>query len=113
MSLVNFDGDDGEDIAVVLSDSEDEDDTIDLTIPRTIVNGVITYFDSHGRIHRDDGPAIVTPTTKYWYFHGVRHRDEGPAVVGPEHAEYWTHGTRWGPASAPRPLQRPTRTFLR
>ena len=46
------------------------------------------YLDTKGRLHRDDGPAIVWSSgTKQWYQHGERHRDEGPAVI-------WASGTK-------------------
>ena len=41
----------------------------------------------HGKLHREDGPAIVNKNgTKVWYRGGKIHRDNGPAVV-------WLNGT--------------------
>lgn len=47
-----------------------------------INNGVTTYRDNEGRIHNDDGPAVVYNLTdiKHYYQHGVLHRLDGPAI---------------------------------
>jgi len=38
------------------------------------------WFDSDGRRHREDGPAIeFTNGAKYWLIHGKYHREDGPA----------------------------------
>jgi hypothetical protein len=34
----------------------------------------------HGKLHREDGPAIEDATCKTWYTHGVCKRLDGPAV---------------------------------
>ncbi len=56
-----------------------------------------SYIDKHGdvcyvkngRIHRDDGPAIVRDNgNKFWYKNGKQHREDGPA-------EEYTNGDRW------------------
>jgi hypothetical protein len=49
------------------------------------------YLDAEGRLHRDDGPAIVTPGPDYcaiqfyteerYYYHGQLHRTGAPAIV--------------------------------
>jgi hypothetical protein len=39
------------------------------------------------KLHRDDGPALITPEGKSWYRHGQLHRDGGPAVE-------MAHGTK-------------------
>lgn len=31
------------------------------------------YYNEEGRLHRDDGPAYVSPTTLIWYRNGRRH----------------------------------------
>lgn len=37
------------------------------------------YLD--GKIHRDDGPAAISPTgVRRWFKHGLLHREDGPAV---------------------------------
>lgn len=39
------------------------------------------------KLHRDDGPALLTPEGNSWYRHGQLHRDGGPAVE-------MAHGTK-------------------
>ena len=48
--------------------------------------GMLLYWKD-GKLHRDDGPAVIFPQTNYyssncrsWYQNGVRHRVGGPAV---------------------------------
>ena len=47
-----------------------------------------------GRLHREDGPAIVwVDGTQLWYFDGRLHREGGPAVIHPDgRTEHFTHG---------------------
>ena len=43
----------------------------------------------HGKLHREDGPAIEYANGSKWrYLHGKSHREDGPAV------EY-VDGTKW------------------
>ena len=42
------------------------------------------YWYKNGKIHRDDGPAVIHPDgTQYWLKNGKYHRDDGPAVIYP------------------------------
>jgi hypothetical protein len=54
----------------------------------------VIYFDSEGRLHRDDGPAVeYVDGTKHWYQHGLLHRDGGPAVEHSNVCKCWyQHG---------------------
>jgi hypothetical protein len=51
----------------------------------------------NGKIHRDDGPAIIAVDgSQFWSKDGKRHREDGPAVVrigGAE--EYWLNGKQY------------------
>jgi len=52
--------------------------------------GYYAVRNRNGRLHRDDGPAIVYPDGKqYWYRNGRLHRDDGPAVVHPDGRQEW------------------------
>ena len=43
--------------------------------------GTRRYYNSDGRIHREDGPAVeYADGTKVWLINGLRHREDGPAV---------------------------------
>jgi hypothetical protein len=44
----------------------------------------------HGIYHRVGGPAVDTPEVKRWIIRGVRHREDGPAV------EFFKDGNRIG-----------------
>jgi hypothetical protein len=43
------------------------------------------WYDEAGRLHRENGPAILECyhgfTTQYWYKHGVQTREDGPAKL--------------------------------
>ncbi len=48
------------------------------------------YRDKYGKLHRDDGPAVIYwDGEKRWYQHGKRHREDGPAVVATNGTEIW------------------------
>ena len=39
-------------------------------------------FWLEGKLHRTDGPALITREgDQHWYLHGRRHNAEGPAIV--------------------------------
>ena len=51
------------------------------------------YWYQHGKCHRDDGPAVIKPDGKYWYKHSKLHRDDGPARIWPDGRKHWyQHG---------------------
>ena len=44
----------------------------------------------NGKLHREDGPAIVYENgEKQWYLHGNLHREDGPSVVYPDGQKEW------------------------
>lgn len=43
----------------------------------------------NGKLHRADGPAIISGRCRYWYFNGLYHRVDGPAVEYPNGSKYW------------------------
>lgn len=43
----------------------------------------------HGKIHREDGPAVINRSGKYWHINGLQHREDGPAV------KYWNGQQEW------------------
>lgn len=54
-----------------------------------------TYFYLHGKLHREDGPALETSEGfKYWYTHGILHREDGPAVQFPISMQWYFDGER-------------------
>lgn len=58
-----------------------------------IVDGVISYHDYEGSLHRLDGPAYKSATTEDWFYHGKLHRIGGPASVDNVGHQWWyVHG---------------------
>lgn len=52
--------------------------------------GTIRWFDENGRLHREDGPAIITKNGyQAWYKEGKYHRDGGPAVITKNGSKKW------------------------
>jgi hypothetical protein len=48
------------------------------------------WYDSNGKFHRDDGPAVIyADGDKAWYQHGKFHRDDGPAVEYADGDKFW------------------------
>jgi len=46
------------------------------------------YLD--GRLHREDGPAIIYPDgSRVWYLNGHLHREDGPAIIWPSGSRWW------------------------
>jgi hypothetical protein len=44
----------------------------------------------NGKIHREDGPAIIFPDGRqYWYLNDTCHREDGPAYIGPNGSHSW------------------------
>lgn len=62
----------------------------------TAGDGSIRWY-REGRLHREDGPALVCPNgTEYWYLNGRKHRADGPAVVYPSgQREWWRDGFKY------------------
>ena len=57
-------------------------------------HGAKRWYNANGRLHRDDGPAVIYASgTKDWYQHGYMHRDNGPAYEGVSGSKAWyQHG---------------------
>ena len=48
------------------------------------------HYRLDGKLHREDGPAVIKPDgTQEWYKNGVRHREDGPAVIWPDGTQSW------------------------
>lgn len=56
----------------------------------------------HDRPHREDGPAIEYANGyRAWYLHGELHREDGPAVESASGARaWWLHGKHYATAEA-------------
>ena len=64
-----------------------------LTVERD-KDGTITYRNADGKLHNENGPAIVcTDGYKFYYINGELHNPHGPAVVYPDgYKAYCMHG---------------------
>ena len=47
----------------------------------------VTNYFKNGKLHREDGPAVIHNGTKEWYQNGEKHRVDGPAII--------TNGEKW------------------
>ncbi len=58
---------------------------------RTVeADGWIIYKNENGKVHRDDGPAMIAPNGyQSWYKNDIHHRDNGPAAILPNGTQYW------------------------
>ncbi len=58
--------------------------------PAVIWFGGFQEWYQHGKLHRDGEPAVIWPDgTLRWYQHGERHRDDGPAVIKSDGEQRW------------------------
>lgn len=49
-----------------------------------------TGYTINGRLHREDGYAIMYANgTKIWYINGQRHRENGPAYISRDGSKSW------------------------
>ena len=48
----------------------------------------------HGKLHREDGPAIeYHDGNKEWYINDILHREDGPAIITQDGYSFWyNHG---------------------
>lgn len=50
----------------------------------------VTYYYFHGRLHRQDGPAVeYAYGTKMWFTNGIIHRADGPAIERSDGTNIW------------------------
>ena len=53
-------------------------------------NGIKIWSNEEGKLHRDDGPAMIwADGTEEWFFNGKRHRTDGPAAIWADGTEEW------------------------
>lgn len=65
-------------------------------IHKTYIEFVVSgkRYSKNGRLHREDGPAVVYPGQhREWWINGRRHREDGPALIAFDgFAEWWFNG---------------------
>lgn len=87
----------GEDACDVLRSAKLEWVAQNLPLPNAIAEemerrGYGRSWWHNGKLHRDDGPAVVYPKVGFeWYRDGKLHRDDGPAVQHPGGSVEWWH----------------------
>lgn len=60
-------------------------------------DGAVRHYNSSGKLHRTDGPAVETARGQLqaWYRNGVCHRTEGPAkIYSIGYKEWFLNGQR-------------------
>ena len=57
-----------------------------------IVDGNIQEWWLNGNRHREDGPAIINGKYRAWYLNGKWHREDGPAIIGDGYQEWYLNG---------------------
>ena len=73
-----------------------------MSIKHILKDGTVEWRHD-GRLHREDGPAVIYPSGGWaWLNHGLRHRLGGPAVYSPNYSQEWyyygSHHREDGPA---------------
>lgn len=71
-----------------------------LSAPQVYDDGYgIQIHTLNGVLHREDGPAVISPMHQEWYINGVLHREDGPArcfithpAGGERIVEFWFNG---------------------
>ena len=65
--------------------------------PKIDIWGNKVWYDSDGKYHREDGPAIeYAGGNKEWRKHDKLHREDGPAVETVDgYKSYWLEGIRY------------------
>lgn len=53
-------------------------------------SGIKRYYDSFRKLHRLDGPAVISPDgNQLWYQRGKLHREDGPAAIFFNGSQKW------------------------
>lgn len=48
----------------------------------TVNDTIVSYYNADGELHREDGPAMISPEgTQWWMMNGKVHRVNGPAII--------------------------------
>lgn len=57
-------------------------------------DGSLQWRICNGPLHREDGPAYISPNGRIvWCWNGRHHREDGPAQLTPEGTMFWNrHG---------------------
>ena len=78
--------------------SNQESDLFDALVCNRVAasTGDVFYTNMDGKLHRINGPALVTSTgAEAWYFNGLPHREGGPAYIHKSGLREWyRHGVR-------------------
>lgn len=61
-----------------------------IEIKFTILSNGLEHWFFNRDTHREDGPAIISPTgSRFWFINGKPHREDGPAVINPDGSQDW------------------------
>jgi hypothetical protein len=55
------------------------------------------WYNEDGKLHRTDGPAIISANGhQYWYQHDNLYREDGPAQIWPRgDVDWWLNGNMY------------------
>lgn len=57
---------------------------------RILRDGSVAFFNDANQLHRDDGPAVITPEGGLrWYQNGKQQRSDGPSHIDPNCGAYF------------------------
>jgi hypothetical protein len=70
-------------------------------VDKEILDGALSFRENwegvkqwirHGKLHRNDRPALIDSDGAIWYQHGEYHRDVGPALIANGEMAWYQHG---------------------
>lgn len=67
------------------------------SIKHTYLDGTIMYHNEEDQLHREDGPAMISPDGyQEWFINDKYHREDGPAIItSDDYKEYWLNGKEY------------------
>lgn len=52
---------------------------------KTVLDNGMIIYTQNGKVHRTDGPAVITSWSQEWFQNGICHREDGPAMMYKQH----------------------------
>jgi hypothetical protein len=57
-----------------------------------LVNGIKSWKNSEGYLHREGGPAVIHPSGRQeWWYNGMRHNSKGPAILCSDYSKWFMY----------------------
>lgn len=77
---------------IKLSFTKDRLNRENIIVANTEHQNHFTWYNSQGKFHRLDGPAVEREQQEYWYYRGNLHREGGPAAKDMHQEQWLIHG---------------------